>query len=54
MDNVMIRTVLFAEDDKEFAKSTKVFLEAGGWTVQWVNDGKKARVLYERQKPDVL
>ena len=50
----MIRTVLFAEDDKEFAKSTKVFLEAGGWTVQWVNDGKKARVLYERQKPDVL
>ena len=51
---IMTKTLLFAEDDKEFGEATKFFLEANGWNVVWVNDGRKAWILYERQKPDVL
>lgn len=50
----VIKRILFAEDDAKHAAATKALLEAAGWTVEWVNDGKKAWTLYERRKPDLL
>ena len=47
-------SILFAEDDALCAEATKALLAMKGWKVEWVNDGKKAWILYQRQKPDLL
>ena len=47
-------SILLAEDDRMSAYATKDWLELHGWEVEWANDGKKAWILYQRRKPDVL
>ena len=47
-------SILLAEDDRMSAEATRELLEAKGWEVEWVNDGRKALTLFQRRKPDLV
>ncbi|GEM_PF-2692503 len=46
--------VLHVEPDEEFAKLVRGYLSSKGWSVQWLDDGRKALAAWDDYAPDLL